>query len=91
MATRAGDVESLSILVNKPEDLNIRDKMGRNALHFAAQNCNKDTVSFVPQNAVSLDIHLATYWSVRNALHHSLHSGSQLLILPNQEALERLL
>lgn len=91
MAARAGDVESLSILVNKPEDLDIRDKMGRNALHFAAQSGNRDTVCFILRTAASLDIRLTTDWSGRTALHHSLYSDSQLMIFPDQETLEILL
>lgn len=83
MAARAGDVESLSILVTKPEDLDIRDKTGRNALHFAAESCNKDIVCFILQTAASLDIYLTTDWNGRNALHHSLHSDSELMVVPN--------
>ena len=91
VASRAGDVESLAILVKSPEDLNLRDKKGRNALHLAAQSGNEDAVLFILQNAVSLNLYQTADSNGRNALHHSLHSGSEWLIHPRQEVLITLL
>ena len=91
VAARAGDVQSLAILVKNPEDLNLRDKQGRSALHLAAQSGDAGTVLFVLQNAASPLGNRATDSHGRNALHHSLHSGSKWLIHPCQEVLNILL
>lgn len=91
IASRAGDVESLAILVKNPEDLNLRDKKGRTALHFAAQSGNEDAVLFILQNGVPLILNRTTDSYGRNALHHSLHSGSKRLIHPSKGVLNILL
>ena len=91
VASRAGDVESLTILVKIPEDLNLRDKCGRNALHLTAQSGNEDAVLFVLQNAASLNLHRTTDSNGRNALHHALHSESEWGTHARHEVLNMLL
>ena len=91
IAARAGDVESLKVLVHKPEDLIIPDHQGRNALHFAAQSGCEDVVCFVLQNALSLDIHLSVDLHGRNALHLSLCGDPSSFIAPSQDVISLLL
>ena len=84
MASRAGDVESLVILIKNSRDLSLRDKKGRTALHFAAQSGNENAVLFILQKGVPLNLNRMTDSNGRNALHHSLHSGSKRLISPRK-------
>jgi len=92
LAARAGDSEAVKAMVQKPEDLVVKDSHGRNALHHAASGRVQDLVAFILDYARGQSIELSMDVDGRYASHYCFHNASQrFVIVPKYDVLKTLI
>ena len=55
MASENGNKDIVELLIEKGIDINLNDKLGNNALHFASQNCHKDIVDLLIEKGIDIN------------------------------------
>ncbi|KAK5099509.1 hypothetical protein LTR70_002410 [Exophiala xenobiotica] len=92
LAARAGDSEAVKAMVQKPEDLVVKDSHGRNALHHAASGRVQDLIAFIFHYARGQSIELSMDVDGRHASHYCFHNASQRFVtVPQYDVLKTLI